>query len=600
MTIDTGYSVVPQPGNGLTVNFPFTWNAISENYIEVLLEDATTGVQVVQTLGVDYTAALDAQSGTITFITAPATGKSVLIARKIPIRQEVPYRSSDQYQGATIENTEDKDAAISQTLDETLSRAILLPLGSSITNLVIPAYDAGKGWMWSATENKVVNSNDNFNDIVTDATAQAVIATTQAGISTTNAGLTAADVVTTNNDAAATAADRVQTGLDATATGADATATAVDRVQTGLDKTATNADVVTTNADVVLADQAVVDATAQAVIAREGWEGLWLVGTTYAENEKVEYLGSSYISLQDSNTGQTPVVGGSAWWGLMALKGEGIATTTKGDLATFSTVSTRLPVGTNGQTLLADSTATTGLKWVSVTDNLGGILSNNSVTPLTIMDVSAAAGFSSDKTEWLSAGATNLDITDSGDWAGTPPSLVSVSAYVWLEYNGGTNRIILDDISGTNLDNVSKSRFLGSFFTTSASQIRPMYLREDGGKIVNYTYETYYFDYNNSFINSEQSVGMSVPAGSIVNVSATGQAFSTTGAVTVKIDSSLGDYTTITNNFDMSIYGASGIFKDGNMNKDILTDSSGDIIVKSSATATGEIFILSTGYANER
>jgi hypothetical protein len=39
--------------------------------------------------------------------------------------------------------------------------------------------------------------------------------------------------------------------------------------------------------------------------------------------------------------------------------------TTKGDLFTFSTVDARLGVGTNGQTLVADSTAATGLKWAT-------------------------------------------------------------------------------------------------------------------------------------------------------------------------------------------------------------------------------------------
>ena len=37
--------------------------------------------------------------------------------------------------------------------------------------------------------------------------------------------------------------------------------------------------------------------------------------------------------------------------------------TTKGDLFTYSTINDRLAVGTNGQTLVADSTASTGLKW---------------------------------------------------------------------------------------------------------------------------------------------------------------------------------------------------------------------------------------------
>ena len=40
--------------------------------------------------------------------------------------------------------------------------------------------------------------------------------------------------------------------------------------------------------------------------------------------------------------------------------------TTKGDLFTFSTVPTRLGVGTNDHVLTADSAATTGLKWAAV------------------------------------------------------------------------------------------------------------------------------------------------------------------------------------------------------------------------------------------
>jgi hypothetical protein len=39
--------------------------------------------------------------------------------------------------------------------------------------------------------------------------------------------------------------------------------------------------------------------------------------------------------------------------------------TTKGDLYTFSTLDARLPVGTNNQILVADSTASTGLKWAT-------------------------------------------------------------------------------------------------------------------------------------------------------------------------------------------------------------------------------------------
>jgi hypothetical protein len=46
--------------------------------------------------------------------------------------------------------------------------------------------------------------------------------------------------------------------------------------------------------------------------------------------------------------------------------------TTKGDLYTFDTGATRIPVGSNGQVLIADSAQTSGLKWDSVGTITGG------------------------------------------------------------------------------------------------------------------------------------------------------------------------------------------------------------------------------------
>ncbi len=59
--------------------------------------------------------------------------------------------------------------------------------------------------------------------------------------------------------------------------------------------------------------------------------------------------------------------------------------TTKGDIAVFGSDVTRLPVGTNGQTLTADSTEATGLKWGSAA------IADNSITLAKMADNSVSS-----------------------------------------------------------------------------------------------------------------------------------------------------------------------------------------------------------------
>lgn len=79
------------------------------------------------------------------------------------------------------------------------------------------------------------------------------------------------------------------------------------------------------------------------------------------------------------------VVAGAGVQGPQGATGASATTvvTTKGDLLGYSTTAARLPVGTNGQILTADSAETTGLKWATPTSGGMTLLSTTSLSGAT-------------------------------------------------------------------------------------------------------------------------------------------------------------------------------------------------------------------------
>lgn len=90
--------------------------------------------------------------------------------------------------------------------------------------------------------------------------------------------------------------------------------------------------------------------------------------------------------------------------------------TTKGDIYTYSTVNARLPVGTNGQLLSADSAETTGLKWIAAPSS--GFSENDDLT-LTASDT-IGISLSDKQQSWRvqgNSGAVTLSSTPFGSSA---------------------------------------------------------------------------------------------------------------------------------------------------------------------------------------
>ena len=110
--------------------------------------------------------------------------------------------------------------------------------------------------------------------------------------------------------------------------------------------------------------------------------------------------------------------------------------TTKGDLYTYSTVNTRLPVGTDGLALLADSSQTTGLRWGTVSGGSGILRSINVVS----VNTTAGANVLTDYT-YLVSGTTTITL---------PTAVGNTNLYTIK--NVGVNTVTIGTTSAQTID----------------------------------------------------------------------------------------------------------------------------------------------------
>lgn len=140
MSISTTTNRVSYAGDGSTTVFPYNFLILANTDLEVIETVTATGVETIKTLTTHYTVSgAGTGSGNVTMVTAPASGTTLTIRRKMPRTQLVDYVENDSFPAATHEQALDKLTMITQELDQTVKRSLRQPEGDSADINLLPS-----------------------------------------------------------------------------------------------------------------------------------------------------------------------------------------------------------------------------------------------------------------------------------------------------------------------------------------------------------------------------------------------------------------------------------------------------------------------------
>ena len=116
MTVSSTTTKVSYSGNGSTTVFAYTFKIFADADLTVIVRTDSTGAEVTKTLTTDYTVsgAGNVSGGNVTFVTAPASGETVVIKRNLALTQSTDYTPNDPFPAASHEDALDRQMFIAQ------------------------------------------------------------------------------------------------------------------------------------------------------------------------------------------------------------------------------------------------------------------------------------------------------------------------------------------------------------------------------------------------------------------------------------------------------------------------------------------------------
>ena len=137
MTVTTTSLRNSYSGNGSTTAFAYSYPINSTSEITVI-ERSALGVETIKAEGTGSTnygiADNGAAGGTVTMVTAPAAGTTLIILRNTELTQETDYVANDPFPAETHEDALDKLQMQNQELQEELDRSLKISRTNTMTS----------------------------------------------------------------------------------------------------------------------------------------------------------------------------------------------------------------------------------------------------------------------------------------------------------------------------------------------------------------------------------------------------------------------------------------------------------------------------------
>jgi len=380
MTVSSTNTKNSYSGDASTTVFAYTFKIFDDDDISVILRTDATGGETVQTKGTHYSVSGvgNAGGGNITFVTAPASGITVVLIRATVQTQTTDYTPNDPFPAASHEEALDRLTLMVQDQQEELDRSIKVSRTNTIssTEFTIGASDRankvfafdGNGdfsvtqeiGTYKGTDATVTTSAYSARDIVKSTTAAQLdnvyIATQNSPAGTSLTNTTYWQLLIDAVAAATSAANAAASAVTAEGHADDSeTAQAAAEAAQALAETAqTNAETAETNAQT--AQTAAEAAQAAAEAAADNFDDIYLGAK--ASDPTVDNDGDALTAGDlyfNTTTNNLKIYTGSAWVDAALTAADFLTVANNlSDLNNAATARTNLGLGTAATTASTD------------------------------------------------------------------------------------------------------------------------------------------------------------------------------------------------------------------------------------------------------